>query len=417
MSDIAVEVDHVWKKFHKGEFHDSLRDFVPALAKRIMGRGPKRTELEEDDFWALKDVSFQVKQGEVLGIIGPNGAGKSTMLKVLSRILKPNRGRVQVNGRLRALIEIAAGFHPDLTGRENVYLNGTILGMKKREIDKKFDEIVDFSGIEEFLDTPVKRYSSGMYARLGFAVAAHLDPEILIVDEVLAVGDFQFQKKCLGKMQSVAGEGRTVLFVSHNMGAVQTLCSRGMLLDQGAATFVGPVDETVSEYLARWKVNSNLLADRREEDPSKTAWLTGVAFRSPDGEALERIHSGEPLDIHLSYKARRAGLRLDVGIGIYDPLGIKILHLGTQYAKIDNKTMPAAGAIVCHIPKLPLPEGEYRINLSLHCQGHRADHVVGAAVMNVVAGDFYGSGRSPQASETKFFLEHNWKYDTELSPE
>ena len=211
MSDIAVEVDHVWKKFHKGEFHDSLRDFLPALAKRIVGRGPKRTELEEDDFWAIKDASFQVKKGEVLGIIGPNGAGKSTMLKVLSRILKPNRGRVQVNGRLRALIEIAAGFHPDLTGRENVYLNGTIMGMTRREIAKKFDEIVDFSGIEEFLDTPVKRYSSGMHARLGFAVAAHLNPEVLLVDEILSVGDRVFQAKCYKHMRNLTDTGVTVV--------------------------------------------------------------------------------------------------------------------------------------------------------------------------------------------------------------
>jgi lipopolysaccharide transport system ATP-binding protein len=249
MSDIAIEVDSVWKKFHRGEFHDSLRDFLPALARRALGRGPKRDELAAGDFWALKDVSFQVRQGEVLGIIGANGAGKSTLLKILAKILKPNRGQIRVNGRLRALIEVAAGFHPDLTGRENVYLNGTILGMKKREIDAKFDEIVEFSGIGEFLDTPVKRYSSGMYARLGFAVAAHLDPEILVVDEVLAVGDAAFQQKCLGKMGEVARSGRTVLFVSHGMAAVERLCQKAALIEKGCVSYYGPVSEGIQRYL------------------------------------------------------------------------------------------------------------------------------------------------------------------------
>lgn len=251
MSDIAIEVDSVWKKFHRGEFHDSLRDFLPALARRALGRGPKRDELAEGDFWALKDVSFQVRQGEVLGIIGANGAGKSTLLKILAKILKPNRGQIRVNGRLRALIEVAAGFHPDLTGRENVYLNGSILGMKKREIDAKFDDIVEFSGISEFLDTPVKRYSSGMHARLGFAVAAHLEPEILIVDEVLAVGDAQFQEKCLGKMSDVAHSGRTILLVSHQMQAIQNIATRAILLNGGAVTMDGSPHSVVASYFGQ----------------------------------------------------------------------------------------------------------------------------------------------------------------------
>lgn len=249
MSDLAIEVDSVWKKFHRGEFHDSLRDFVPALARRLVGRGPKQAELSDGDFWALKDVSFQVRRGEVLGIIGRNGAGKSTLLKILSKILKPNRGQIRVSGRLRALIEVAAGFHPDLTGRENVYLNGSILGMKKREIDAKFDEIVEFSGIGEFLDTPVKRYSSGMHARLGFAVAAHLDPEILIVDEVLAVGDYKFQKKCFGKMSDVSRSGQTVLVVSHNMGSIAALCERCLWIDRGEVQMVGPTTDLIARYL------------------------------------------------------------------------------------------------------------------------------------------------------------------------
>jgi lipopolysaccharide transport system ATP-binding protein len=194
MSDIAVEVSHLWKKFRRGEIHDSLRDLVPALARRVLGRGPKQRNLAEGEFWALKDVSFQLKRGEIVGIVGPNGSGKSTLLKIMSRIIRPNSGFVRVNGRLSALIEVAAGFHPDLTGRENVYLNGSILGMKTSEVKQKFDQIVEFSEIEPFIDTPVKRYSSGMYVRLAFSVAAHLEPDVLLVDEVLAVGDVRFQR-------------------------------------------------------------------------------------------------------------------------------------------------------------------------------------------------------------------------------
>jgi lipopolysaccharide transport system ATP-binding protein len=215
MSDTAIEVFDVWKKFNRGETHDSLRDLVPFLAKRLTGRRAGRCDLGDGDFWALKDISFEVRRGEVLGIIGPNGAGKSTMLKILSRILRPNRGWVRVNGRLSALIEVGAGFHPDLTGRENIYLNGTILGMRKAEIHRKFDEIVAFAELDQFLDMPVKRYSSGMYVRLAFAVAAHLEPEILLVDEVLAVGDARFQKKCLNKMQDVGQQGRHLCIAQH----------------------------------------------------------------------------------------------------------------------------------------------------------------------------------------------------------
>ncbi|HXH51320.1 MAG TPA: ABC transporter ATP-binding protein [Terriglobia bacterium] len=248
MSEIALEFDGVWKKFRKGEIHDSLRDLIPALTRGIFSRNGTG-ELEEREFWALHEISFQVQRGEAFGIIGANGAGKSTTLKLLSRILRPNRGRITAHGRLSALIEVGAGFHQDLTGRENVYLNGSILGMKRQEIARKFDEIVDFAGIGDFIDTPVKRYSSGMYARLGFAVAAHVDPEILLVDEVLSVGDMQFQEKCFERMRRVVAGGTTVIFVSHNLQAVQMLCSRTMFLKSGTASRIGPTSEVITEYL------------------------------------------------------------------------------------------------------------------------------------------------------------------------
>ena len=222
MSDIALELNGVWKKFRKGERHDSLRDLIPALFKKTLS--PVQSSLKEEEFWALKDISLGVKRGEALGIIGPNGSGKSTTLKILSGIIRPTKGTIKVNGRLSALIEVGAGFHQDLTGRENIYLNGAILGMRKEEIDRKLDEIIAFSGISDFIDTPVKRYSSGMYARLGFSIAAHVDPEVLLVDEVLSVGDMSFQEKSINKMMSFKDSDASIIFVSHNLASVNLLC-------------------------------------------------------------------------------------------------------------------------------------------------------------------------------------------------
>src|SRR5579863_4879118 len=244
MSDIALRMEHVYKKFRKGEVYNSLRDLIPALTGKMF----RQQELSEDDkreFWALQDISFEVQRGEALGIIGRNGAGKSTALKILSRIMKPTKGRMVVNGRLSALIEVTAGFHQDLTGRENIFLNGTILGMTKREIKSKLDQIIAFSQLEEFIDTPVKRYSSGMFARLGFSVAAHVDPDVLIVDEVLSVGDVVFQQRCMDRMRSVLKGGTTVLFVSHNLKAVTELCQRALLLERGRVVTIGSTDSVV----------------------------------------------------------------------------------------------------------------------------------------------------------------------------
>ncbi len=309
MSDIAIEVNGVWKKFHLGETHDSLRDFIPAVARRVVGRGPKRSELSAGDFWSLKDVSFSLRRGDAPGIIGLNGAGKSTLLKILSRVLRPNRGRYRVRGRLRALIEIAAGFHMDLTGRENIYLNGSILGMRKREIDAKLDQIVDFSGVEEFLDTPVKRYSSGMLARLGFAVAAHMDPEVLLIDEVLSVGDATFRNKCVEHMRSLVRSGVAVVFISHNLDQVVDLCREAIVLSQGQAVYAGHAGAAVSHYL-------DLCADAGDElgqrsGPGSRVHASrrgrGIVFSFPgrfardsasdssrggDPSAGERVHGG-----------------------------------------------------------------------------------------------------------------------------
>jgi ABC-type polysaccharide/polyol phosphate transport system ATPase subunit len=245
----GVEFHHVWKRFHRGELHDSLRDLVPAMARRLVGRAPPQDQLRDGDFWALKDVSFEVTPGRALGIIGPNGAGKSTVLKILTRILRPNRGSCVVHGRVGALIEVAAGFHPDLTGRENVFLQGAIMGMSAADTLRKFDEIVEFSGISDFIDTPVKRYSSGMNARLGFAIAAHLDPDVLVIDEVLAVGDYSFQQRAFGRIRELVRRDIPVIVVSHQLDRIAELCTDALLLSRGEVVRQGTAGECIAAYV------------------------------------------------------------------------------------------------------------------------------------------------------------------------
>ena len=284
MGDYAIKCSQVWKKFARGERADSLRDALPALARWLFRR--QRDELSERQFWALADVSFQVRRGEVLGIIGPNGAGKSTLLKILSSILVPNRGSIEINGRLTALIEVGAGFHQDLTGRENVYLNGAILGMTRREIRRKLDEIVDFAGVSDFIDTPVKRYSSGMQARLGFSVAAHMAPDILLVDEVLAVGDAQFQQRCLDKMQNFVNSGVSIIFISHNLQAVSQLCPQTLLLMKGRKEFLGPTPEAIQKYMGAMR--------EQEAVPMRgPTSIHRVRLQGQDGQEASRFEGAE----------------------------------------------------------------------------------------------------------------------------
>lgn len=291
MNDTAVSFRNVWKKFRKGERFDSLRDLVPALTRRLWTGRPKG--LSSQEFWALRDVSFELGRGDSLGIIGPNGSGKSTTLKLLSQILKPDQGTLQVNGRYGALIELGAGFHPDLTGRENIYLNGTILGMKRAEIARKFDEIVAFAELEEFLDTPVKRYSSGMYARLGFSVAAHVDPEVLIVDEVLSVGDYHFQEKCFAKMREFTKNGTTLIFVSHNLTAIGTLCKSALLLHKGVPVFQGDVQSAIKNYYALYA----------EDTKSSALELTRVTLTDIDGRERDVFNPGDEAIFTVQMKA------------------------------------------------------------------------------------------------------------------
>lgn len=285
MSSARITFDHIWMKFHRGETHDSLRDLIPAMARRVMGRGPDPAELGNQDFWAVRDLSFVVNPGQVLGIIGANGSGKSTTLRILTKILEPTRGRCDIQGRVGALIEVSAGFHGDLTGRENVFLQGAIMGLRAKEIERKFDQIVEFAGIGDFIDTPVKRYSSGMNARLGFSVAAHMDPDVLIIDEVLAVGDFQFQERAFGRISQLARSGIPVVVVSHQLDRVAALCTDAVLLEQGVARCEGTPTDCIAAYVRPRTTD--------ESSGNHVAATSPVVFTSVTLEGPDEVCPGE----------------------------------------------------------------------------------------------------------------------------
>lgn len=362
--------------------------------------------------WALKDINLEVEEGEVLGIIGKNGAGKTTLLKILSKVTAPTTGIIKAKGRIASLLEVGTGFHQEMTGRENIFMNGSIMGMTKAEINRKLDEIVDFAGIERYLDTPVKRYSSGMIVRLGFAVAAHLEPEILVVDEVLAVGDAEFQKKALGKMQEVSTiEGRTVLFVSHNMASVSSLCTRGIILNNGSIERTGEVEEIISYYIQSNKeIKIKSLNNRYIGINSPLAYYTSIKIKNVNDEIVDSVKSGDEVTISLGYKAKSPGLKLNFYIGLYNNTGEKLLHLGSIYSAHNThiNITNIEGVAECKFKKLPLPEGVYTLNLSLHYINERVDMVHDAFKLQVESGDFYDTGKIPPSSVNKFLIEQEW---------
>jgi lipopolysaccharide transport system ATP-binding protein len=371
---------------------------------------------QEEHIWALDDVSFEVKQGEVLGIIGRNGAGKSTLLKILSRITKPTRGRVELYGRVGSLLEVGTGFHPELTGRENIYLNGAILGMSRQEIERKFDEIVDFSEIERFLDTPVKFYSNGMYVRLAFAVAAHLEPEILLVDEVLAVGDTAFQSKCLGKMGDVSKQGRTVFFVSHNMSAVEKLCSKAFLIRRGNIVSEGDTDNVIATYLRTASNLSDSLAytiNKRVFDVvgKEDIRFTDISLLSEAKERLENIFTGDNIAIRIFYKANKEFLSPAFVVSIFSNLGDELIRLSTMPISgyhIDH--LGRKGYIDLLIRSLPLTAGNYYMNIGFVREGIEWILRQNEAVFfNVTPKDVYGSGLALDRSRGMIVVEHEWK--------
>jgi len=417
MSDTVITVDKLSKLYRIGtaaQRHDSLRELIMSAATAPLRRLRRLGEASAADagaFWALKDVSFEVKRGEVLGIIGRNGAGKSTLLKILSRIVEPTEGRVRMRGRVASLLEVGTGFHPELTGRENIYLNGAILGMKKAEIDRKFDEIVAFSEIEKFLDTPVKRYSSGMYVRLAFAVAAHLDPEILICDEVLAVGDAAFQKKCLGKMQEVSrGQGRTVLFVSHNMAAVQSLCPKSILLKEGRAVAIGTTQDVVAVYVGTGLGARKDVSRRTDREGDGSLRITGLSIASGSSDDVDVVHSGSEVRFVLDYATKREICRPIFFLGVYDSYGMQLLHMNTRATGTPITDICGTGRISCIIPRLPLAPGRYYVTVAVMEQrGTMLDRVPAAAELVVEAGDFYGTGDTSVGQAARFLVAHEWR--------
>jgi len=361
--------------------------------------------------WALKDVSFDVMPTDVVGIIGRNGAGKSTLLKVLSRIVEPTAGRVELYGRVASLLEVGTGFHPELTGRENIYLNGSILGMTRREIETKFDEIVAFAEVEKFIDTPVKRYSSGMYVRLAFAVAAHLEPEILVVDEVLAVGDASFQKKCLGRMRDVASMGRTVIFVSHNMAAVSSLCSKAMVLWQGQVEYpLGSVEGAVQQYLTQvHKITKTKLAERTDRQGNGRVRIEDFATFDNQGNELEYLATGQEVDFRIYYSGNETNVQnVSVAIGITSNVGAFVSMLSNQVAGDNFESIARDGYFTCKIKKLPLMPGNYTAGLIIRSNDVILDWIQQAVTLVVEPGDFYGTGRMPPQSHSGVLLEQEW---------
>jgi ABC-type polysaccharide/polyol phosphate transport system, ATPase component len=431
VSNTVIKVENLSKKYilshQKQERYTALRDVISdkfrGIKEKIVSpftfHRSHFADPTHEEFWALKEVSFEINQGDRVGIIGRNGAGKTTLLKILSRITEPTTGRVTIKGRVASLLEVGTGFHPELTGRENIFLNGAVLGMSKAEIKKKFDEIVAFAEVEKFLDTPVKRYSSGMYVRLAFAVAAHLEPEILIVDEVLAVGDAQFQKKCLGKMGDVsAKEGRTVLFVSHNMLAIQNLCGTAIMLDKGQVIVNEKAGTVIEKYLFRLESSSNVaLLKRKDRHGTGIIRFTSVLFKNEKGDSINALYSGQNVKLIFNFENRINGdlKNVSIAIGIDDYLAGRITVLGNA---IQNETFEIVKSdetyFELNIIRLPLVPGTYSFTIYCTINGEVADWVQNAGFFSVEAGDYYDSGKLPPLEQGTFLMDYHFKISAQV---
>jgi lipopolysaccharide transport system ATP-binding protein len=427
--DVVIRAEGLGKQYMighqaKGTRHTTLRDAIVGGARGLLrstadvvrGR-PLVAGDAVEAFWALKNVSFEVRRGEVMGIIGRNGAGKSTLLKILSRITEPSEGRVTIKGRVASLLEVGTGFHPELSGRENIYLNGAILGMSRAEIRRKLDEIVAFAEVEKFLDTPVKRYSSGMYVRLAFAVAAHLDPEILVVDEVLAVGDAEFQRKCLGKMGEVARGGRTVLLVSHNIASVQSLCSRcisllsGKILSDGDPIAV--VADLYSSSCLQHSTNLREIPDRRGN--GRTRFLD-FTITDEKGCVLESVSTGQHIRLKLTTSGFQKANNIRISVAFSTAFGATLFVCSTELTH-DGPYVPVGMAeIICGIPRLPLAAGPYLLTFYMEQDREVIDWIEHKVLLTVNDSDFFGSGRNlPPGWEGKCVLvDHYWLDEDDL---
>jgi len=426
MSDVAIQVENLSKRYRIGTKevqHDTLMSAAMSWMRSPLNNFRRLRRLsafqngdEADVLWALRDVSFTVKHGEVIGIIGRNGAGKSTLLKILSRITPPTGGKITLNGRVASLLEVGTGFHPELTGRENVYLNGTVLGMTKIEVDRKFNEIVDFSGVEKFIDTPVKRYSSGMKVRLAFAVAAHLEPEILLVDEVLAVGDAEFQKKCLNKMHTVSTEGRTVLFVSHDMDALLNLCPTSLVLNLGEIIFRGHSEEAVKGYLSSFAPSGEATAQRHvlyqadKPNNDESTYLNCVEMLDEFDQAKPMAYTWDAVKLRLHYIATEP---VPHGSFVVDIRDYKQQRLVVLDSGLRIPIQQGQHYVDCYIPRLDLAAGEYYLGVGLAISNNawlwRSTNL---APFRVHGRDVFSIGRPPVTSRMLFAVEHEWAAPT-----
>ncbi|MBX2932300.1 MAG: ABC transporter ATP-binding protein [Chitinophagaceae bacterium] len=419
--DIAVKVSNLGKAYRIGVAEKKEKNLITILLnaiiapiknfRKIKSLNRLHTDTEgKDVFWANRNISFTVKQGEVLGIIGKNGAGKSTLLKMLSRITEPTEGEIELFGRVASLLEVGTGFNPELTGKENIFLNGTILGLTKKEIEERYNSIVEFSGIEKFIETPVKRYSSGMKVRLAFAVAAHLEPEILIIDEVLAVGDIEFQKKCLGKMQEVAGkEGRTVLFVSHDMAAVKKLCNRAILLQQGNIVYEGSATDTVDYYLQNAaSIASQKTIDISNAKGNKKFVITNIEMLNEEGNKVQLAESGKDLHLKMYYEVKEKGPDPVVIVKIKNNLEQILFTCLSRNSYNGIMQLNDKGVITCVIPKLPLATGLYSVDITLKYWFDITFDVENIFSFEVERGDFFGTGKINSDVMNGMIIYHNW---------
>jgi lipopolysaccharide transport system ATP-binding protein len=422
MSDTVIKVENLSKKYiirhQQAQQYTALRDVitdgVKSIGRRLSGakQNPAMGSTQEE-FWALKDVSFEVKQGDRIGIIGRNGAGKSTLLKILSRITEPTTGEITLNGRVASLLEVGTGFHPELTGRENIFLNGAILGMSKVEIRQKFDEIIAFAEVEKFLDTPVKKYSSGMYVRLAFSVAAHLEPEILVVDEVLAVGDTKFQQKCLGKMESTEKEGRTILFVSHQMAAIERLCEKTLFLEKGQIKYQGKTREGINNYLANLEDScQSINISKIKRSGTGQVILSKFSIENKRGESLQSVRCGDDITLIFHYQLNncQSAKNVSLGFSIHNITGETISILYNDYSGDLIELNEVLGKIQCTLKDFPFSVGRYFIGVRILVNGIEADwprSFVGS--IDVEAGDFYGDGQLGHSGTGPILLRGIWE--------
>ncbi|MBS0171261.1 MAG: ABC transporter ATP-binding protein [Nitrospira sp.] len=416
MAALAISARHVSKEYLLAAVnHDTMRDRIAHSFRTILRRHPT-AETAPRAFRALEDVSFDVNEGEVLGIIGHNGAGKSTLLKILSRITEPSAGEVDLYGRVTSLLEVGTGFHAELTGRENVYLNAAMLGMRKVETDRKFDAIVEFSGTHQFIDTPVKRYSSGMYVRLAFSVAAHLDPEILIVDEVLSVGDGAFQKKCLGKMDEVRRDGRTVILVSHDLPAVASLCQRAILLRQGRVVGDGQPQQMIEQYMSEAFAGSGTsLADRTDRYTKGELMVQAISFLDEKLQPVQPAVSGQHLIVRVQYQCHVhkafKGMRVLV---VFNREERTSCILSTDIASKTPLDLEGSGYVDFHMPRLPLCGGRYFLHVAIEDDNVAQDWVQYAAELQVLDGDYFGTGKMYPHEGWRgkgMFVDHSWTFE------